>query len=151
VSKPLRRCAFENIDSGTKSVEFQHATPIPESRDLCRMGVCTVRRSSVRTRDLFSVGPSYRGGGPPRARSYPVLESVRPGRIAKHSRGAAMMTLRATHAEAGRPLTSLVARSWFEQAWDVLSDLLIATALIWTLPLLLGATAALAKLLLRAM
>jgi hypothetical protein len=62
-----------------------------------------------------------------------------------------MMTLRATHADAGRPLTSLVARSWFEQAWDVLSDLLIATALIWTLPLLLGATAALAKLLLRAM
>ena len=62
-----------------------------------------------------------------------------------------MTTLRATHADAVRPVTSLVTRSWFEQAWDVLSDLLIATALIWTLPLLLGAAAALVRLLLRAM
>jgi hypothetical protein len=44
-------------------------------------------------------------------------------------------------------LPSLVNRSRWEQAWDVLSDLLIATALIWTLPLLLGAGAALIKLL----
>jgi hypothetical protein len=62
-----------------------------------------------------------------------------------------MTSLRATDADAVRPLTSLVTRSWFEQAWDVLSDLLIATALIWTLPLLLGAAAALVRLLLRAM
>jgi len=45
-------------------------------------------------------------------------------------------------------LPSLVTRSRLEQAWDVLSDLMIATALIWTLPLLLGAAAALFKLLL---
>jgi hypothetical protein len=31
------------------------------------------------------------------------------------------------------------------QAWTILSDLLIATALIWTLPLLLGAAAAAVK------
>src|SRR6185436_331347 len=65
-----------------------------------------------------------------------VLESARPDRIATHSRDA---------------FTSLVTRSWFEQAWDVLSDFLIATALIWTLPLLLGAAAALVRLLLRAL
>jgi len=45
-------------------------------------------------------------------------------------------------------LPSLVTRSRLEQAWDVLSDLMIATVLIWTLPLLLGAAAALIKLLL---
>ena len=48
-------------------------------------------------------------------------------------------------------LTRLVTKSRFEQAWDVLSDLLIATVLIWTLPLLLGAAAAFVRLLLRAM
>lgn len=43
-------------------------------------------------------------------------------------------------------LPTLVNRSRWAQAWDVLSDLMIATALIWTLPLLLGAAAALIKL-----
>jgi hypothetical protein len=62
-----------------------------------------------------------------------------------------MTTSPATHADAVRPFTSLVTRSWFEQAWDVLSDLLIATAVIWTLPLLLGAAAAFVRFLLRAM
>jgi hypothetical protein len=44
-----------------------------------------------------------------------------------------------------------VSRSWFAQAWEVASDLVLATALIWTLPLLLGAVAAIVRLLLKAM
>ena len=36
----------------------------------------------------------------------------------------------------------VVIRSRLGQAWDVTSDVLIATALIWTLPLMLGAAAA---------
>jgi hypothetical protein len=42
----------------------------------------------------------------------------------------------------------IVAESWFKRAWDVVADLLIATAVIWTLPLILGAAAALVRLLL---
>jgi hypothetical protein len=38
--------------------------------------------------------------------------------------------------------------SWFGRARAVVFDLLIATALIWTLPLLLGAAVALLQLLL---
>ena len=45
----------------------------------------------------------------------------------------------------------VVIRSRLGQAWDVTSDVLLATALIWTLPLLLGAAAAAIRLLLRAM
>jgi len=45
----------------------------------------------------------------------------------------------------------VVIRSRLGQAWDVTSDVLIATALIWTLPLMLGAAAAAIRLLLRAM
>lgn len=45
-------------------------------------------------------------------------------------------------------MTAIVARGWFQQAWDVASDLLIATALVWALPLLLGAVAAVFRLLL---
>jgi hypothetical protein len=37
--------------------------------------------------------------------------------------------------------------SRLSQLWEITSDLLIATALIWTLPLLLGAVGALVKLL----
>jgi len=49
-------------------------------------------------------------------------------------------------------LTSpIVIHSWFGRAWQVGSDLLVATALIWTLPLLLGAAAALLRFLLRAL
>ena len=48
-------------------------------------------------------------------------------------------------------ISPIVIRSRFGQAWDVTSDLLMATALIWTLPLLLGAAAAAIRLLLRAM
>jgi hypothetical protein len=44
-----------------------------------------------------------------------------------------------------------VSRTWFAQAWEVASDLVVATALIWTLPLLLGAVTALVRLLLKAM
>ena len=44
-------------------------------------------------------------------------------------------------------LPSPVTRSGLSQAWDVASDLLIATALIWTLPLLLGAAGALVAVL----
>ena len=33
------------------------------------------------------------------------------------------------------------------QAWEIASDLLIATALIWTLPLVLGAVGALVRVL----
>jgi hypothetical protein len=47
--------------------------------------------------------------------------------------------------------TPIVIRSRFGRAWEVTSDLLIATALIWTLPLLIGAAAALIELLVRAM
>jgi hypothetical protein len=44
-----------------------------------------------------------------------------------------------------------VSGTWFAQAWAVASDLVLATALIWTLPLLLGAVAAIVRLLLKAM
>jgi len=45
----------------------------------------------------------------------------------------------------------IVIRSRFGQAWDVTSDVLMATALIWALPLLFGAASALIGLLFRAM
>ena len=44
-----------------------------------------------------------------------------------------------------------VSRTWFAQAWEVASDLVLATALIWTLPLLLGVVTAIVRLLLKAM
>ena len=44
-------------------------------------------------------------------------------------------------------LPSLVARSRWSQLRETASDLLIATALIWTLPLLLGLAGALFRLL----
>lgn len=37
--------------------------------------------------------------------------------------------------------------SWLGSAWEMASDLVIATALIWTLPLLLGITVALFRFL----
>ena len=40
-------------------------------------------------------------------------------------------------------LPSPITHSGLRGVWDVVSDLLIATALIWTLPLLLGAVSAL--------
>jgi hypothetical protein len=40
-----------------------------------------------------------------------------------------------------------VSRPWFAQAWGVVSDLLVATALIWALPLLLGVATALVRFL----
>ena len=46
-------------------------------------------------------------------------------------------------------LSPIVSRSWFGRARDITSDLLIATAVIWTLPLLFGATAAVVRLLLQ--
>jgi hypothetical protein len=47
-------------------------------------------------------------------------------------------------------MTGVATRSWLERAWDVASDLLIATALIWALPLLFAALAAALRLLLPA-
>ena len=44
-------------------------------------------------------------------------------------------------------IPSPVTHSRMWQVWDVASDLLIATALIWALPLLLGAASALFQLL----
>jgi hypothetical protein len=46
-------------------------------------------------------------------------------------------------------MSAIVGRSWFGRAWDVASDLLIATALLWALPLLLGAVTAVVRLLLQ--
>jgi hypothetical protein len=46
-------------------------------------------------------------------------------------------------------MTGIVTRSWFRHAWDVASDLLIATAVVWALPLLLGVVAGVLRLLLR--
>lgn len=42
-------------------------------------------------------------------------------------------------------LPSPSAHSGLRGVWEVVSDLLIATALIWTLPLLLGAVSALVR------
>jgi hypothetical protein len=42
-------------------------------------------------------------------------------------------------------------RSWFGRAWEITSDLLIATALIWALPLLLGALVAAVRLIAQAL
>jgi len=44
-----------------------------------------------------------------------------------------------------------VSRTWLARAWEVASDLVIATALVWVLPLLLAAVAALVGLVLGAM
>jgi len=44
-----------------------------------------------------------------------------------------------------------VSSTWFAQAWEVVSDLVLATALIWTLPLLLGVVTAIVRLLLKVM
>jgi hypothetical protein len=49
-----------------------------------------------------------------------------------------------TPAMAHQPAAS---RTWFHRAREVASDLLIVTALLWTLPLLLGAAAAVARFL----
>ncbi|HYS24009.1 MAG TPA: hypothetical protein VEP46_00355 [Vicinamibacterales bacterium] len=44
-------------------------------------------------------------------------------------------------------MTGIIARSWFRRAWDVASDLLLATAVVWALPLLLGAVVGVFRLL----
>ena len=46
-------------------------------------------------------------------------------------------------------MTGIVTRSWFRRAWDVASDLLLATAVVWALPLLFGAVVGVFRLLLR--
>jgi len=46
-------------------------------------------------------------------------------------------------------LPTPIAHSGLRGVWEVVSDLLIVTALIWTLPLLLGAVGALVNRLLR--
>lgn len=47
----------------------------------------------------------------------------------------------------GQLPSPIVTRSRIGRAWDVASDLLIATALLWTLPLLLAAAAVAVRLL----
>jgi len=47
-------------------------------------------------------------------------------------------------------LPSPVSRSRSQQVWDVASDVLMATALIWALPLLLGVAGAVVNLLVKA-
>ena len=44
-------------------------------------------------------------------------------------------------------MRAIVSRSWLGSAWDVACDLLIATAVVWALPLLLGAVTAALRLL----
>ena len=44
-----------------------------------------------------------------------------------------------------------VSRTWLSRAWEVASDVVIATALVWALPLLLAAMTALLGLLLGAL
>jgi hypothetical protein len=43
----------------------------------------------------------------------------------------------------------LLKRSWGGRVWECASDLVIATAIMWTIPLLLGLATALATLLTR--
>lgn len=45
------------------------------------------------------------------------------------------------------PARPLPERTRFQRAWEVVSDLVIATALIWAIPLLLAAALAIVKLL----
>ena len=45
----------------------------------------------------------------------------------------------------------VLTRSWFGRAWEITSDLLIATAIIWALPLLLGIVVAVVGLIAQAM
>lgn len=88
-----RRCAFENIESGTESVHFHHATETHESHDFRPMGVCTVRHGSVRSLHLLGVGPSCLVRRHPSVGRHAVLERARPDYIAKHSRGALLRAM----------------------------------------------------------
>jgi hypothetical protein len=45
----------------------------------------------------------------------------------------------------------MVIRLWFGRAWEITSDLLIATALMWAFPLLLGALVAAFRLIAQAL
>jgi hypothetical protein len=47
-------------------------------------------------------------------------------------------------------IPSIVTQSRWSRAWEITSDLLLATAVIWALPLLLGVLGALVMLLLDA-
>jgi hypothetical protein len=80
-------------------------------------------------------------GGRGRARKSPSEEErdARGGTVAAAHDGGTMIAPNAT-----------VSRTWFAQAWEVASDLVLATALIWTLPLLLGAVVAIVRLLRKA-
>ncbi len=46
----------------------------------------------------------------------------------------------------GMLLPSPVTHSGWRRIWEIASDLLIATALVWTLPLLVGAVSAVVRL-----
>jgi len=48
-------------------------------------------------------------------------------------------------------VSPVVTRSWFGQAWEITSDFLIATAIIWAFPLLLGAVIAAVRLIAQAL
>ena len=43
-------------------------------------------------------------------------------------------------------MKTIVNLSWWRRAWDVVSDLVIVTAVVWALPLLLGGAAAVVRL-----
>jgi hypothetical protein len=76
-----------------------------------------------------------------------------PSEEERDSREENLAAARATSGDRGTVVVpnASVSRTWFAQAWEVASDLVLATALIWTLPLLLGAVAAIVRLVLKAM
>ena len=76
-----------------------------------------------------------------------------PSEEERDSREGKVAAARATSGDGGTMIApnATVSRTWFAQAWQVASDLVLATALIWTLPLLLGAVTAIVRLLLKVM
>lgn len=96
------RCSFENIEAGKESVKFEYATQVHETRALCPMGVCAVRRGLLRRPHLLSVGARRRVRRHPSLGSHAVLESAGADHITKHSRSAAMTGVR-NDGECGLP------------------------------------------------
>src|ERR1044071_9707161 len=85
-------------------------------------------------------------------RRYPYSKPAGRG-VRLYDRHASRSSHRLDAAARRRPpagMTGINERSWFGQAWDVAQDLLIATALVWTLPLLLGIGTAIIRLILTA-
>jgi len=99
----------------------------------------TQKRGSIDRDNARAIGRWEGEGG---ARKSPSQEErdARGEKVATARDGGTMIAPNAT-----------ASRTWFAQAWDVASDLVLATALIWTLPLLLGAVVAIVRLLRKAM